>query len=168
MKRMGTDAEPVFVVSGAFTGDSGLSLSNVNNADSVTMDLMDVTRMNSTGVREWHLWMTGLRSVNPDAIVILKNCPRFFIDTMNMIYEFVPGPHIVESFVVPMYCEKCDESQEVMLNHNPDENGSVAEIAVPQLVCESCGEAMEPDFVERTYFKFLTKSNDSLAKLRNS
>jgi hypothetical protein len=168
LKRMGTAADPVMVVSGAFTGDSDLSLSDLKGVETLSLDLVGVTRMNSTGVRQWHLWMTGFRAANPKAIVVLRGCPRFFIETMNMIYEFVPGPHIVESFVVPMYCESCDQTKEIKFRrgHDFDELGdSRSVVKTPDVNCDVCGKAMEPDFVEQNYFKFIGKSGESLIKV---
>ncbi|MDZ4084989.1 MAG: hypothetical protein U1E10_18750 [Bdellovibrionales bacterium] len=169
MERKGTSAEPLLVLTGAFTGDAWLPFAGFAGIKKLVIDLANVTRMNSTGVRQWHIWMTGLRAESPEALVVLRNCPRFFIETMNMIYEFVPGPHAIESFVVPMYCEECDESQDTLLDYSQsgsDDLTSSPEIVVPEVICESCNKPMELDCVEKTYFKFLNKSNESLAKVK--
>lgn len=169
MERQGTSAEPILVLIGAFTGDAWLPFAGFTGIKKLVIDLANVTRMNSTGVRQWHIWMKGIRAESPNALVVLRNCPRFFIETMNMIYEFVPGPHAIESFVVPMYCADCDQSQDTLLNYDQsatDDSAAPSEIVVPEVACESCGKPMELDCVEKTYLKFLAKSNDSLLKVK--
>lgn len=167
VKKSGTAADPVLSVGGAFVGDSNFTLSGFLDVRSLTIDLLDATRMNSTGVREWHLWMTGFREKNPRALIVLKHCPRFFIETMNMIYDFVPGPFVIESFAVPFFCESCDVSIEVLAErgkHYHETQGPVDEADVGVVSCDTCGAEAEVDWAGDGYFKCISKSKQSLAK----
>ncbi len=164
----GDKTEPVVSIFGPFNGETAVDLSGLAGLDTVVFDLEGLTRINSLGVRQWSTVMTAFRKSNPDAVIFLKNCPRFFIETMNMIYEFVPGPFAVESFRMPFYCDACDESAECIAirgQHYHEMQDPCENVDIGEVLCPKCGAPMEEDFVGSSYFKFLPKSKQSLGRL---
>jgi len=164
----GDKAEPVVSVLGPMNGETPVDLSGLVGLDTVFFDLEGLIRINSLGVRQWSTVMATFRKSNPAAVVFLKNCPRFFIETMNMIYEFVPGPFAVESFRMPFYCDACDESAECIAvrgQHYHEMEDHCENVDIGEVLCPKCGAPMKMDFVGNSYFKFLPKSKQSLGRL---
>jgi hypothetical protein len=165
---MGTKLDPIVSVIGPLNGETPISLADAAGTETIIFDLEHLTRVNSLGVRQWSTFMSGFRKSNPESVIFLKNCPRFFIETMNMIYDFVPGPFAVESFRMPFYCEECDESVECVAvrgDHYHEMQEPCDKVDVGEVLCPKCNASMEPDFVNTSYFKFLPKSKQSLGRL---
>ena len=112
----------------------------------VRLDLSDVKRINSCGVREWVRFM---RSIPPATNLSLVDCSPAIVSQVNMISNFV-GHAKIESVKAPFACLGCGFEEDV----------SVA--AVPPLpkfskrVCPKCGKALLIfDDVESSYFAFM-------------
>lgn len=110
----------------------------------VVLDLGDVLRINSAGVREW---MRFIRSVGPN--VELVRCPPAFVDQINHIYGFL-GSAAVRSIQVPFCCPTCDASKTAVV-----ETAVIAARDPDPLLCDECGDEMECDVLPDSYFGFL-------------
>ncbi len=117
----------------------------------IVIDLRDVRRINSCGVREWIRLMEALRDA-PRAVE-LERCSVPFVNQMNMIVNFVGGAR-VRSFYAPYLCGGCDE-EFVELCDLPDE-GAPALSATAR--CPRCGGSAEFDDLADTYLAFVRSS----------
>jgi len=115
----------------------------------ITINMHDVRRINSTGVRRW---TDGIRQF-PNLKIILEQCPREIIDQCNMIPEFMGDPptqvHIT-SFYAYYYNEETDEEEVVLLEENKHYQLGEGLIQEPEVQ-----EGMELDEPPNKYFNFL-------------
>lgn len=118
----------------------------------LTIDLADVTNINSLGVRDWVAFLRRLAARG--VAVTLERCADVMVLQMNMITD-ARGQAEVRSFYAPFACDACgweggtlvvtDEVQPV-----------IAAGGTPECVCPECGQrARFADFVDR-YFLFLS------------
>ena len=103
------------------------------------------------GIREWIKWLKGI----PENVQInYENCPRIFVDQMNMVEGFLPPRAKVASFQLPYYCEECDSETNVLMARDKDfSKAKPTPKGMPK--CQSCGKDAEIDVVEQKYFRFL-------------
>lgn len=117
----------------------------------IEVDLRDVHRFNSYGVRAW---LYAMRRIHAGVQMAFVHCPSLVIDQLNMV-DGLMGQARVESFYVPRSCSRCDvrESQllEVAACHA---SGG----ALPPMACPSCAEPMDLDDIEEKY-EFLLRNN---------
>ena len=71
------------------------------------LNLKDVSRINSIGVREW---LHALSAIAPQIQVVFEACSPMVVYQMNMIPFFVQRIS-VKSVYAPYYCEEDDEQQ---------------------------------------------------------
>ena len=71
----------------------------------VVIDLADVKRINSCGVRDWVNWLTSLADQNRQAILV--RCSPCIVTQLNLVHNFV-GKAMVKSFFTPHFCPPCD------------------------------------------------------------
>lgn len=117
----------------------------------IEVDLRDVHRFNSYGVRAW---LYAMRRIHAGVSMAFVHCPSLVIDQLNMV-DGLMGQARVESFYAPRSCSRCDvrETQllEVAACH-------AAGGALPTMACPRCGEAMDLDDIEEKY-EFLLRNN---------
>jgi len=108
-----------------------------------------VERINSCGVRDWVLWLQELESQGNS--VHLIQCSPVVVSQVNMVRNFCGHRGHVVSFQAPYFCETCDrEHREVFLT-----SALGPQPAAPTALCENCGEPMQFDDLEESYFAFL-------------
>jgi hypothetical protein len=103
----------------------------------VTIDLGEVTRINSVGVLGWLRFMRQLAG-RP---VVLRRCPSSVIEQMSMVLGFQAHAK-VESVLAPYACARCHNARFELIRAN--ERG-VAEGRAPARPCPSCGAPMALD-----------------------
>ncbi len=112
----------------------------------VRINMRGVRRINSYGVRAW---IEAVRSLPPEIVVELVECPPPVIDQINMVAGFL-GRGRVASFYAPMACERC--------GHERDQLFGVTEYRasgrLPDVKCPQCGEIMQIDDLEEHYLLF--------------
>ncbi|MFH2004962.1 MAG: hypothetical protein ABI333_00115 [bacterium] len=114
----------------------------------VLVHLEEVRRINSYGVR---IWIDGVRSIPAEAEVIFRQVPVPLVEQMNMVNGFF-GRGKVESFVAPMVCRACGQTQKVLF----DVSDCVAAEAQPlEARCSACDGELELDDIEEQYLAFL-------------
>src|SRR5690348_15774561 len=93
-------------VSGRIDDESDFTqlLKQLNDGGKFILDLSGVTRINSSGVREW---VRFVQSIKPTAHVELLDCPVHFIEQVNMLNNFI-GPTTITSLSVPYVCPSCE------------------------------------------------------------
>jgi anti-anti-sigma regulatory factor len=124
-----------------------LALDGVNK---ISVDLSQVSAINSVGIREWIKWSKSLSSV---ASITIENCPKVVVDQVNMVAGFLPPNARIESFFVPYYSD--DSGEEVMVLFKRGEHFDDSGVRAPEGLKDSAGNDMEIDVIEAKYFKFI-------------
>lgn len=129
---------------------TGLELEGANT---VTLDLNEVTAINSCGIREWIKW---IRTAPDGSAITYKNCPKVIVDQINMVAGFLPDNGKVESFYVPYYSDDTGNEKMILFREGTEFKGG--DVFPPEDVKDDeSGEEMEMDVIEAKYFKFLKK-----------
>lgn len=144
-------------LTGRITEDSDFSLMPTQADAPITVDLQNVTRINSCGLRFWVIWMN---EIGKDTEVTLQNCPQWVVDQINILEGFVGNKTVVESFYVPYYCEDCEISESVFKKQGEDFDPDNVDSAIEKWEnqppnCPECGEEMDLDAISSKYFSFL-------------
>src|SRR6185312_8843668 len=115
-------------------------------AGTAVIDLGEIERINSCGVRDWlsKLESNGTRSV-------LVECSPAIVAQINLVNNFT-GNGVVKSFYVPYFCPECDE-EKVLLVEASDMGPPPHE--PPTCRCDECDLVMDFDDMPDSYFAFL-------------
>ena len=134
---------------GVIDEDAGLdTLLDRIAARTVILDLAEVRRINSCGVREWVNWIERLSARNLE--VVLVSCPPPIVAQINVITGFA-GNGAVKSVLLPYLCPDCDATKLVAV-----ETATIPTVYdPPPCRCDACGSAMEFDDVPTSYLSFL-------------
>ncbi len=119
----------------------------------VVIDLADVRRINSCGVRDWVNWLTDLDRAGKQ--VLLVRCSPTIVNQLNLVNNFV-GRAMVKSFFAPYYCAACDREQlELIQVQDFAGKGRPAAPPVRGRGCTQTPCQMAFDDIEDAYFAFL-------------
>ena len=132
---------------------SGASLADHAQSKFVVLQLADITRITSFGIREWMSFMKAL-SEKADEVVLVECTPKI-VDQINMVAGFT-GIGQVFSFFAPYRCDYCDEDNKVILQLDRDWE-VIKTMHPPDLPCGTCGEMQEFDEDPITYFSSIIK-----------
>ena len=116
----------------------------------VVLDLADVERINSCGVRDWVNWLGEVEGTQHTVVMI--RCSPAIVTQANMVTNFC-GHALISSFYAPYYCPNCDISADKLLT--VEQFNGMDEASAPTFLCEECGQELEFDDFEETYFAFL-------------
>lgn len=119
-------------------------------AETLILDLSDVDRINSCGVRDWVNWLGDLKSQGKRAVMI--RCAPAIVAQANMVTNFL-GDALILSFFAPYYCPSCDKSEDKLLH--VQQFAGMDDVVAPLFSCEACGQPMEFDDFEESYFAFV-------------
>lgn len=120
--------------------------------NTLIVDFSGVTRMNSSGIRNW------IQAITKHKIkLLLRNCSSVVVEQFSMIPEFVGKNGYVESFFVPYHCVACEyetqklfiTGQDIQICESPEADAQLAE------PCPQCGDVVELDHNPEIYFAFL-------------
>lgn len=131
---------------GPFTEASDFTPLAAQLSGAVKVDLAGVTRINSSGVRQW---VNFLRSLPQTTQLTLEKCPVMFVNQMNMISNFIVGAQ-VQSVFVPYLCTGCEADRSDLYDLAAIREGR----HLCPAKCDACGAAMELDAPEDEYFAF--------------
>jgi len=114
----------------------------------LVLTLARLSRINSSGVREWVRWMSELTARGVQ--VVLCECSPAVVSQLNMTANFAPGARI-ESFVVPFFCTPCSDER-LWLVHRSELGADLGAVGA---VCPICGAILRADpadleFLRRT------------------
>ncbi|HEY8210812.1 MAG TPA: hypothetical protein VIG99_25185 [Myxococcaceae bacterium] len=113
----------------------------------VLIDLANVERINSCGVRDWIRFAQRLEAAGNN--LYLLRCSPVVVAQLNMVRNFCGEKGQVLSFQAPYFCPNCDEER--------TETFPAAQVAVgtsPDAVCPTCKGPMEFDDLPDLYFGF--------------
>lgn len=114
----------------------------------INLELKDVSNFNSCGIREWIFLIKDLSKLGS---LKFHNCSVTMIDQINMVPDSLGNGKIV-SFFAPYFCEEHGEvNQLIDMDKFKD---TVTLRQAPHFDCPSCGNEMEFDALEESYFLF--------------
>ncbi len=116
----------------------------------MVLNLKEVRRINSTGVREL---INAIERVDRSIEMIFEECPPIVVYQMAMIPNFTLRVQ-VKSVYAPYYCPECDHQEEILIEM---EDFSL-EKGLPTATCKSCGNELDFDDDEESYFYFMEHS----------
>lgn len=114
------------------------------------IDLGEIERINSCGVRDWVNWLSKLE--NGGTRSVLVECSPAIVAQINLVNNFTGGG-VVKSFYVPYFCPECDE-EKVLLVEASDMGTPPHE--PPTCRCDECDLVMDFDDMPDSYFAFLS------------
>jgi hypothetical protein len=147
------DEDLVYVrFSGALDEDFvGKELAEKLSAPMVILQLADIQRITSFGIREW---MDFIQVLDQKADhIVLAECAQKIVDQINMVANFT-GKGRVFSFYAPYRCDECDAEQRVILQLDRDWE-VIKSLRPPELPCANCGELQQFDEDPITYFSYI-------------
>lgn len=148
-----TDEDLIYLrFSGAIDEDfAGKELADKLTARMVVLQLADIQRISSFGIREWIDFIQALDQ-KTDHIVLVE-CAQKIVDQINMVANFT-GSGKVFSFYAPYRCDECDTEQRVILQLDRDWE-VIKSLRPPELPCANCGELQHFDEDPITYFSYM-------------
>src|SRR3954469_10123181 len=114
------------------------------------IDLGEIERINSCGVRDWVNWLSKLESNGTRSVLV--ECSPAIVAQINLVNNFT-GNGAVKSFYVPYFCPECDE-EKVLLVEAADMGPPPHE--PPTCRCGECDLVMDFDDMPDSYFAFLS------------
>lgn len=118
----------------------------------VVIDLADIERINSCGVRDWVNWLG--RVEKQGARPVLVECSPAIVAQINLVNNFTGGG-VVKSFFAPYFCPNCDREKVLLVESA--EMGPPPHKA-PTCRCDECDGVMDFDDMEDSYFAFLSNA----------
>jgi serine/threonine protein kinase len=116
-------------------------------------DLDGVTRITSSGVREW---TNMLRGLPPDSYYCFVRAHPGMVSQFNMVSQFGVSGQII-SFYAPFLCTSCDNYFEVLLDVRAH-YGDLSALKEPSANCPKCDKPAEFDDVAETYFGYVASA----------
>jgi anti-anti-sigma regulatory factor len=116
----------------------------------VVIDLAEIERINSCGVRDWVNWLGRVEKVG--ARPVLVECSPAIVAQINLVNNFT-GAGVVKSFYAPYFCPNCDREKVLLVE--AAELGPPPHSA-PTCRCDECDGVMDFDDMEDSYFAFLS------------
>jgi hypothetical protein len=115
------------------------------------IDLSEIDRINSCGVRDWVNWL-GRINKSGTRDIILEQCSPSIVAQINLVSNFT-GAGKVRSFFAPYFCPNCDK-EKVLLVYTRDV-GPQMPYKAPICRCDECDGVMDFDDMEDSFFAFL-------------
>jgi len=138
-------------LSGVLDEDNELSaLVDKIATGTAVIDLGEIERINSCGVRDWVNWLSKLESNGTQSVLV--ECSPAIVAQINLVNNFT-GSGVVKSFYVPYFCSECDE-EKVLLVEASDMGPPPHE--PPTCRCDECDLVMDFDDMPDSYFAFLS------------
>jgi anti-anti-sigma regulatory factor len=117
----------------------------------LVIDMAEVTRISSFGIREWVDFITEVGPRCP-TVVFIELAPKV-VDQFNMVANF-GGHGKILSFYAPYRCDYCDDDRRKLLQFDRDRE-AIRSGKPPEMACPSCGNPEYFDEDAATFFSFL-------------
>src|SRR5262244_3768428 len=134
------------------------SLSDRLGAGTAVIDVSEIERINSCGVRDWVNWLSRIEKNGAKAVLV--ECSPAIVAQINLVNNFT-GNGVVKSFFAPYFCPSCDlekvllvETQEMLSQDRPK---------APTCRCDECDGVMDFDDMEESYFAFVGQMRNKMA-----
>lgn len=112
VQKKKADDKLVLFLKGSITEDSRLELVDSDGEPTVIIDLAEVNRINSYGIRQWINNLKRLTEKSPR--IVFTRCPPMMVEQFNMISNF-GADGTVFSFYLPFYSEKLEKSSLILV-----------------------------------------------------
>jgi anti-anti-sigma regulatory factor len=122
------------------------------------IDLAEIERINSCGVRDWVNWLGKLEKKRAETVLV--ECSPAIVAQINLVNNFVGGG-AVKSFYAPYFCPSCDLEKVLLVEL--EEMAGHEKPKAPVCRCDECDGVMDFDDMEESYFAFIQTTK--LAKL---
>ena len=119
---------------------------------SLEVNMKEVIRINSTGVRNW---VEFLKNYNGE--VSYHECSVPVVEQFNMIPQFFGKRSRILSFFAPFFCEESDEEVEVLLTCGTNVDLRTKSIN-GEISCDECDGELSRDFDPDEYLRFFDNS----------
>ncbi|MBT8493932.1 MAG: STAS domain-containing protein [Deltaproteobacteria bacterium] len=130
----------------------GKKLASTAKAKTLLLDLGEVNKISSFGIREW-VDFVGAVAKNAEDLILLQCSPKV-VDQLNMVANFSGEKGRVYSFQCPYTCDYCDTNNKVVMQIDQDHD-AIKALKPPERVCDQCGEPEYFDEDPATYFSFI-------------
>jgi anti-anti-sigma regulatory factor len=142
-------------VSGVIDEDNDLQgLEGRLGTGTLIINLVEVDRINSCGVRDWVNWLG--RVEKSGARPVLVECSPPIVSQVNLVHNFT-GNGVVKSFYAPYFCPRCQKEKLLLLETRDMVQGGPP-FQAPTCRCDECDGPMEFDDMEESYFAFLSNA----------
>lgn len=118
----------------------------------VVIDLSEIERINSCGVRDWVNWLGRIEKKGAKSVLV--ECSPAIVAQINLVNNFT-GTGVVKSFFAPYFCPNCDREKVLLVE--AAELGPPPHKA-PTCRCDECDGVMDFDDMEDSYFAFLSSA----------
>jgi hypothetical protein len=125
-------------------------------AGTAVINVGEIERINSCGVRDWVNWLGKIEKSS--ASVVLVECSPAIVAQINLVHNFTGGG-AVKSFFAPYFCPACDLEKVLLID--AAEMGATP--TAPTCRCDECDGVMDFDDMEESYFAFVS-SGKKVAK----
>lgn len=129
----------------------GKQIAATVKARTLILDLADIKKISSFGIREWVDFITTVEK-NTEEIILLECAPKV-VDQLNMVANFA-GSGKVFSFYAPYRCDYCDTDSRVLMQVDRDWD-VIKSMKPPERPCASCGEPEYFDEDPSSYFLYI-------------
>jgi serine/threonine protein kinase len=126
---------------------------DVGAIKTVIINVAQMTRMTSFGVRQWLKGLDALPKSVTD--LYLLGCPTFFVDQLNMVLNFGGSAKIL-TVIAPYMCPSCGHESGETINVL-EERAHLAKGVLPDKNCSKCKQLLEFDETPESYFAFVPK-----------
>lgn len=135
-----------------------VSLETKLSSGPLVLDLSEIDRINSCGVRDWVNWLGRIEKNGARPVFI--SCSPAIVAQINLVHNFTAGG-IVKSFYAPYYCPRC-EKEKLLRLETRDLLSQAPITTAPTCRCDECDGPMEFDDMEESYFAFLNNAKKVL------
>jgi anti-anti-sigma regulatory factor len=132
---------------------SGKAVAATVKPGTLVLDLGDITKISSFGIREWVDFMNQVGQ-KVDELYLIELAPKI-VDQLNMVANFA-GKGRVVSFYAPYRCDYCDDDRRRLLQVETDYE-AIKNMKPPVRPCEACGNPEYFDEDPTSFFSHLAQ-----------
>jgi anti-anti-sigma regulatory factor len=127
----------------------GKKLAATLKGGTLVLDLADIQKISSFGIREW-VDFVAQAGARVDDIILVECAPKV-VDQINMVANFV-GKGRVFSFYAPYRCDYCDRDSRLLLQTDRDYD-AIKNMKPPERPCPNCSN---PEYFDEDPTQFFS------------
>ncbi|MCC6996142.1 MAG: PDZ domain-containing protein [Deltaproteobacteria bacterium] len=131
---------------------SGKKLAGTLKSGTYVLDLNDISKISSFGIREWVDFVNQL-SGKAEAVYFIECAPKV-VDQLNMVANFAGPKGKVFSFYAPFRCDYCDADRKRLFQSDRDAD-QIKSMKPQEKPCDQCGNPEYFDEDPLTYFSYV-------------
>lgn len=148
------------VLKGILDHSFNVSATKLERADSLLLNMHEVTFMNSSGIRQFINWIRDIEKNFGKLRVILTLVPPTVNRQLSTMTSHLPSQLSIDSVYLPYYCDACDsEDRSRLVTMQDVARAQSLESLVDRVPCPKCSAPMEFDAVMDQYFVLLVDRN---------